>query len=298
MQNTIVPFLLKCLGYLPLGIVRVIGILIGKAMWSLKGRDYRVTLKNIQLCFPELEKNQQLQLVRESLIETAKTAAEAGVIWHKSWAWLQTKIVAVEGEDILRAELGLGKGLIVLAPHLGNWEVVAPYLASIAPLTAMYKPLPIPKLDKLVYAGRSKLNINMAPTNRKGVSMLLKALQAGTIVGVLPDQNPEKGAGGEAVPFFGRLAMTMSLVHSLMNRTQCRVVAVFAMRVAGGYKLITTPVVTEMYSENIHESLQGMNKSIEQCVRMAPVQYQWEYNRFRKLPAVSAVAGSGEEKSN
>lgn len=296
MQNTIVPFLLKCLGYLPLGVVRVIGKVIGKAMWSLKGRDYRVTLKNIQLCFPELKKNQQLQLVRESLIETAKTAAEAGVIWHNSWAWLQTKIVAVEGEEILRAELGLGKGLIVLAPHLGNWEVVAPYLASIAPLTAMYKPLPIPKLDKLVYAGRSKLNINMAPTNRKGVSMLLKALQAGTIVGVLPDQNPEKGAGGEAVPFFGRLAMTMSLVHSLMSRTQCRVVAVFAMRVAGGYKLISAPVVAEVYSENIHESLQGMNKSIEQCVRMAPAQYQWEYNRFRKLPVASAVAGSAEEK--
>ncbi len=83
-----------------------------------------------------------------------------------------------------------------------------------------------------------------------------------------------------------------------MNRTQCRVVAVFAMRVRGGYKLITLPVAAEMYSEDIHESLQGMNKSIEQCVRLAPAQYQWEYNRFRKLPAAAAVAGSAEEASN
>ena len=295
MQNIIIPFLIKCLGYLPLSVARIFGELIGKCMWAFKARDYRITLKNIQLCFPELSHHQQLQLVRESLIQTAITAAEAGLIWRNSWAWLVTKIVAVEGEEILRAELALGKGLIVLGPHLGNWEVVAPYVARFASLTAMYKPLPIPNLDKLIYAGRSKLNITMAPANRKGVSMLLKALQKGTVVGVLPDQIPEQGAGAEAVPFFGNLAMTMSLVHSLIDRTQCRVVIVFAMRVSGGYKLITLPASAEIYSSSIQESLRGMNMSIENCVRMAPAQYQWEYNRFRKLPAGIVYPNSSEE---
>lgn len=283
MLNTLITLFVKFFGLLPLGVTRILGRGIGHCLWCAKGRSQRVSLKNIRLCFPELNEKQQRQLVHESLLETAVTATEAGVIWHNSWEWLQGKIVAVEGEDILRAELAQGKGLIVLAPHLGNWEVVAPYLASIAPLTAMYKPFYVEKLDKLIYDGRSKLNINMAPANRKGVAMLLKALQKGTIVGILPDQIPDEGAGAQAVNFFGHLAMTMSLVHSLIDRTQCRVVSVFAMRVSGGFKLITLPAAQEIYSKDSIESLTGMNLSIEQCVRLAPAQYQWEYNRFRGL---------------
>lgn len=145
----------------------------------------------------------------------------------------------------------------------------------------MYQPFPIPALDKLILEGRSKNNISMAPTNRKGVSMLLKALQGGTLVGVLPDQVPERDAGGEAIEFFGRPAMTMTLVSSLINRTQCRAVAVFAKRVKGGFKLITIAADPQIYSEDPLQSLRGMNASVEACVRLAPAQYQWEYNRFR-----------------
>jgi KDO2-lipid IV(A) lauroyltransferase len=185
---------------------------------------------------------------------------------------------------LLRAELAQGKGLLVLAPHLGNWEVVAPYLASIAPLTAMYQPSGAQALDNLILSGRSKNNIQMAPTNRKGVSMLLKALQGGTIVGILPDQVPEKNSGGEPALFYGRYAMTMTLIHSLIDRTQCRVVSTFAQRVPGGYKLVTLPADPMIYSADQAESLQGLNKSVEACVSLAPAQYQWEYNRYRWVP--------------
>jgi KDO2-lipid IV(A) lauroyltransferase len=215
------------------------------------------------------------------LKETGKVFVEACVLWHRDWAWLQTKIVGVEGEDILRAELAQQKGLLVLAPHFGNWEVVGPYLVSRAPLTVMYKPAAIPQLDKLIYNARTALNMQLAPTNRKGVSMLLKALQSGGMVGILPDQLPEPGAGAEAVPFFGQSAMTMSLAHALITRTGCRVVACVAVRVAQGFKLVTLPVDEAIYSQDVQTSVAAMNRTIERCVLLAPAQYQWEYNRFR-----------------
>jgi Kdo2-lipid IVA lauroyltransferase/acyltransferase len=283
-QNILAPLLIQLLALLPLFAARILGTLLGNCIWLAKGRTYQKTRLNVQACFPELNKNQTRRFIRESIIETAKTAIEAGAIWKNSWEWLQTHIIAIEGDDILRAELAKGKGLVVLAPHLGNWEVVAPYLASVAPLTAMYQPLASPALDKLVFSGRSKLNINMAPTNRKGVSMLLKALQQGNIVGILPDQIPEEGAGAETVDFFGHPALTMSLVHSLINRTQSRVVSVFAMRVSKGFKVIVLPAAPDIYSNDSKESVRGMNLSIEACVRLAPTQYQWEYNRFRFSP--------------
>lgn len=281
MRNTLVPLIFKGLACLPFTASRALATFIGNCLWLSKGRDYRITLKNIGQCFPELDQTARHQLTRSSLIETVKTTAEVGAIWSHSWEWLNAQIVEVEGEQLLRDELAKGQGLLVLAPHLGNWEVVAPYLASIAPLTAMYQPFSIPKMDEMILKGRSKNNINMAPTNRKGVCMLLKALQQGGIVGILPDQLPKKDAGAEFAPFFGQSVLTMTLVHSLISRTQCRVACVFAKRVDKGFKIIVLPADERIYNPELVESLTGLNASVEACVRLAPAQYQWEYNRFR-----------------
>src|SRR5690606_30911538 len=145
-----------------------------------------------------------------------------------------------------------------------------PYLASIAPLTAMYQPLKSAAMDELVLSGRSKLNISMAPTNRKGVMMLLKALQRGTIVGILPDQVPEREAASGVAPFFGQPALTIGLIHGLIQRTGCRVVSVFAERVDGGFRMKVLDVDPRIYSEALPESLAGLNASVEACVRCAP----------------------------
>jgi len=289
MRNIIVPRILKCLSYLSLSAARAFGVFVGTCMWLVKGRAYRITLKNTRICFPHLSPQETQTFVRESLVETAKTAAEASIIWRNSWEWLESKIVEVEGADLLRAELAKGQGLIVLAPHLGNWEVTAPYVASIAPLTAMYQPLEIPAMDKLILEGRSKCNINMAPTNRKGVCMLLKALQQGNMVGILPDQLPKKDAGAEFASFFGQETLTMSLVHSLISRTQARAVVIFAERVAGGFKVVILPADEAIYSEDVLISVRGLNASVEKCVNLAPRQYQWEYNRFRFPKSHAAV---------
>ncbi len=284
MKNAIVSFIFKCFGCLSLGAARACGHFLGACLWLIKGRSYGITLRNVNKCFPEFSEQQAQCFIRESLIETAKTFVEAGAIWGNSWSWLSAKIVAVEGEDILRAELAEGKGLLVLAPHIGNWEVVGPYIATIAPLTVLYQPLALPVLNHLIFSGRSKLNISLAPTNTRGVAMLLKALRRGDIVGILPDQVPDKGSGAEPVFFFGHPAMTMSLVHALIERTQCRVVSAIAVRIEEGFKVVFLPVAVEIYSQNKSESLLGLNLSVEACVRLAPTQYQWEYSRFRSLP--------------
>lgn len=274
----------KLLARLPLGVARVVGSFVGYLLWVGDTRAARITVKNLELCFPELSPSERRFLARQSLIETAKTAVEAGAIWRNSWEWLQRHLVAIDGEELLRAKLAEGKGVLVLAPHHGNWEVVAPYLASVAPLTAMYQPLKSAEMDALVLGGRSKLDISMAPTNRKGVMMLFKALQQGSIVGILPDQVPEKDAAGGVAPFFGQPALTIGLIYGLIQRTGCRVVSVFAERVKGGFKIRVLEVDPAIYSAIEQESLAGLNASVEACVRLAPAQYQWEYKRFRRLP--------------
>lgn len=285
MKDSLILLLLKVIGHLPLSVARALGATVGWLSWLSGGRSVRVTRENLRLCWPTLDHHQRERLVRQSLMETGKTAAEAAAVWNRSLVWLRKHILEVEGEEHLLAAVNQDRGLLVSAPHLGNWEVVGPFLANYAPLTALYQPPRQPALEALIIKGRSKGNIDLAPTTRRGVSQLLKALKRGETVGILPDQVPEKGNGAAVAPFFGHPALTMTLFHSLVQRTNCSVLSIFAQRVPGGFKLVILPVDSEIYSEVEGEAVAALNRSVEHCVSYAPAQYQWEYKRFRRLPA-------------
>jgi len=285
MKDSLIVLLLRAIGRLPLPLGRALGASVGWLVWMSGGRSVRVTRQNLTLCFPDMPEPERRRLVRQSLVETAKTAAEAAAVWNRSTDWLARQIVEIEGEAHLYKALEREKGLLVLAPHLGNWEVVAPFLARYARLTALYQPPKQAALDKLMLRGRTKDNIDMAPTNRRGVSQLLKALKRGEIVGILPDQVPEPGNGAEVAPFFGQPALTMTLVHSLVQRTGSDVLCVFAQRVPKGFRLVVLPADSAIHDEAAVDSVAALNRSVEACVERALSQYQWEYKRFRRLPA-------------
>jgi Kdo2-lipid IVA lauroyltransferase/acyltransferase len=51
-----------------------------------------------------------------------------------------------------------------------------------------------------------------------------------------------------------------------------------------GFELICLPADADISDEDPRVATSALNRSIEQCVRLAPEQYQWEYKRFRKRP--------------
>ena len=51
------------------------------------------------------------------------------------------------------------------------------------------------------------------------------------------------------VPFLGVPSYTMTLVYSLIKKTQCRVVLGYALRTNSGFKVIFKQVDTKIYSE-------------------------------------------------
>ncbi len=269
---------------MPLSWLRVMGKGLGYITWLFKPRLVSHTQDNIAHCLPELSQAQQQQLARASVQETLTTVLEAGYIWRSSWDALCKKILTREGEEILRTQLAAGKGLVVVVPHIGAWELVGPYLASLGPLTAMYKPLKYPNLDKLVFTGRSKLSTAMVPASRRGVVQLLKALEAGGLVIVLADHVPNEQAGKQLAPFFNQPAWTMTLVQGLVKRTGCAVCSCFAERIAGGYSTRILNTDERIYSKDPEVSTIGLNAGIEACIRLVPTQYQWGYKRFRNLP--------------
>lgn len=282
-KSTFAVLLLRLVGHLPLPIARALGSLMGRITFRLNGRAAKVTRENLRLCLTQLSPVQQELMVKESLRETGKVATEMCVILNKNQKPVQTLIRRIEGEELAREALARGKGLLILAPHLGNWEVLGLHLASLGEVVNLYQPPKLPGLEQVIRQGREKSGAQLVPTNAKGVAALLKNLKNNGISGILPDQNPNDDSSGVFAPFFGQPALTMTLIHKLIQRTGCTTVLAFAKRVEGGFELIYRAPPEAIYSDDQDVSTAALNEGVAALVMEAPAQYQWEYKRFKKV---------------
>lgn len=272
---------MRGLAALPWSWLHAFGRLLGHLFWRFDTREKQTTQSNIALCLPELNAQQQADLVRESLIDFGQTVFEMPKLWLTPPEQTLAAVVAIEGEEILQQYLAHGHGVLVLAPHHGNWEVVGLYLGQRYGITSMYLPSDNEAVNELVRLGRSRSGATLVPADTSGVRAVLKVLKNGGLSGILPDQVP-KGAGAEPAPFFGHSAQTMTLASNLLQKTGARAIVVYALRLSsGGFKLFFREPNPSIYAEELTQSLTGLNASVEACVREQPAQYQWEYKRFK-----------------
>jgi len=283
----LVVMMLGLLSLLPLDTARKLGRRLGRYLYS-KGNKYKIcrtTRQNIEVCFPEIAEAAREQLVEASLAETGAVGAEMGMALMWPARRTLARVQYIENEALLKKGLERGKGIIVLGPHLGNWEVLGLYLSSHYPLTAMYKPPRLELLERMVRRKRERLGASLVPADLKGVRALLKALRRGEMVGILPDQEPEP-EGGVFAPFYEKQALTMKLLPQLAAQTGAMVVCGFALRLSNGdgFSIHFTEVSGNINSRDVVLAATEMNQAIERCIALAPEQYQWEYKRFYTRP--------------
>ena len=271
--------------WLPLPVLHAVARLLGGLLYLLPNRMRETTRKNLKTCFPARSETEVDRLVRESLVHTAATALEMGKAWVAPLSVTLKLVQESEGLSAFDAAVTSPRGVILLAPHLGNWEIFGFFACEGRPASFMYQPPQNAGIDNLLRAVRSRGGVNLAPTNRKGVAQLLSALKRGEIVGILPDQVPAD-AGGAFADFYGEPALTMTLVSKLIQRTGAQVFCGFAERLPNGrgFVAVFEPANAAIYSADLQESLEGLNRSVESIVNRALPQYQWEYKRFRRRP--------------
>lgn len=282
----LVGLLLRASGRLPLPLLHGAAALCGWLAWRLPNEQRRIAAINLRLCLPELEPAAHCSLLRRALTESAKTLFELGPLWFGPRAALARRVREVSGESVWREALGRGRGALILTPHLGAWELAGLYLSASYPLTAMYRPSRAgPEFDRLSLAGRQRFGGRYVPANPGGVRRLHRALRAGQVVGLLPDQNPDPG-GGVFSPFFGRPALTMTLAPRLIAKHRPPVFMIYAERLrrGRGYRLCFEALPEAAAAETAAQSATLINRAIERGVRRLPAQYLWSYKRFKRRP--------------
>ena len=285
MKYYLVLVILHLGAWLPLPLLHAIGHLTGSLLGIIPNRLRSTTVRHIQACFPEMRRSAQRQLVRDSLIETAKTLTETGALWLRPAERSLQLIRKVDGREQVDAAQQKGRGVILATPHLGSWEAAGLYGAARFQMTCLYRPLRMGKLERLVRQARERPGAHYVTTSAAGIRALYRLLEQGGTTAMLPDQEPRAG-NGLFVPFFGIPAWSGVLLARMARRTGATVVFAWCERLprGHGYHLHFREAPKEIASPDLAVATRAMNAAVEQMVRECPQQYQWAYRRFKHRP--------------
>lgn len=280
--------LIKLFSWMPYRLTQWIGIAIGTLLYWLPCRPNNnrgITQKNLTIAYPNLTDTERKQLEKQSLIELGKVTAELGAAWCWPYERLRPLLQDIKGQRLVDEAIAQKKGILFLAPHMGNWELIGPIISAQHTATFLYRPPNVPSVESFMVNARTRFGASLAPTNLRGVRTLIKALKNQEVTAILPDQDPGD-SGGVYAPFYGRPARTMTLVSKLIQKTDCTVLFTVLQRLpnAQGFCLHYLPADPDIASQNELKATIALNKGVENCIQLAPEQYLWCYKRYRKPP--------------
>jgi KDO2-lipid IV(A) lauroyltransferase len=290
-------FLLRFLAWLGLPANHRVGGLAGRIVYALSPRFRLRTLENLRTAGFGSDEAPLVRLARDSAAETGKGAAElAWAIFRPvdEVCGLVRELAGWEAVERLREE---GRPIIFVTPHLGGFDIAGRYLWSRLPIMAMYRPHKLGWLDELIREGRNRGaapdGSNVAPATMAGVRMLLRHLRKGGCTVILPDQVPGEGEG-EWVDFFGRPAYTMTLTGRLQEASGAALVFCFAERLPAGrgFRLRIRAHEAILPADDRAAAARAVNAGVEELIRMAPAQYLWSYNRYKRPAGAPPAPGA------
>ena len=280
---------LRLFALLPWRAVQAVGAALGWLSWKIPSRSREVVRINLSKCFPELSPSAFKQLEWQTHRDMGRTLTESAC----AWIWPAQKTVAlvreVEGIEALHSALASGTGVVVIASHFGNWEVLNHFLCSLCKPVIFYRPPKLQALDELLKQQRAQLGNRVAASTKEGILSIIKEVRKGGVVGIPADPEPSLSSG-VFVPFFGIQALTSKFVPGMLAGGKARGVFLSAVRLddGSGFKVLCEAAPEAIYSEDPSVSATVMSRMLEKYIRAYPSQYLWSMKRFKKRPAGEA----------
>jgi KDO2-lipid IV(A) lauroyltransferase len=290
--------LVAVLGLLPLGAGLWVGALAGRLGWHVARKDRRLMLEHLARALPEKSEAERRGIARASLIHLAQVALE--VVTFRRWRRTLTDYVSIApgGEELVRAAMVRGRGLIFVAGHIGNWELLAQRLSVVTqPNAVIAKANADPWLNRAIAQLRAEGGLQTfwredPSTGRK----LLRLFKQGGALGILIDQDTK--VQGVFAPFFGELAYTPRAVGDLALRFGATVVVGTShRRPGGGHELTFAEVPYDPKPSDREAEVQRITAAAlalqEAAIRLHPEEWVWMHQRWKtRPPAVGSLASA------
>ncbi|MCR4341523.1 MAG: lysophospholipid acyltransferase family protein [Gemmatimonadaceae bacterium] len=279
--------LVRALGAVPWDRAGRIGAGVGAMGYRPLGVRRRVVERQIAAAFPELSREEVAKMSKRSYEHLGRSAIETALLPGLGQAGVLRLVSEVENWDIVERAHAAGRGIIIVAGHLGNWELAAAYIAARGvPLDVIVRKMGNPFFDRYLNQTREQLGVNVV-YDAQAVRQTPRALREGRAVGFVADQGV-RGLASTFVPFFGRPAKTPRGAAVFALRFGAPVIFVAALRKPdGSYRVGFEEVAvvdTGDRERDVDAVVLRFTRVLENWVRRAPEQYFWQHRRWRRQP--------------
>ena len=273
--------LLKYISRQPLSVSRWIARILALIVNIFKvSKTSDVIRLNLEISLSELSTQERERITRAAIRNELMSYFEFFSIWGSTNQKNIERVHKVIGEDLLHDALAQNKGLVLIVPHFGTWEIMNAYVAQFTSMTIMYKPVKNQAADQFVRAARSREQANLVPTDESGVRQIFKALKQGGTTVILPDHTPN--VGGEYIPYFGVPLATSNLSAKLIQKTKARALFLYALRNEdAGFDIHIEAIDEKIYQGDANQGTGIIINTIENLIQRHPEHYHWSYKRFR-----------------
>lgn len=274
-------FVLRLMAFLPHRPQQWLGRMIGLASYYLAPSRRQIAETNIRLCFPELPQPERQQLVKDSLIATAKGYVESTTGWWGNMEPYARKL-QVHGLENLREAEARGKGILLLGGHFSILDFAGPVANNVFRFSHMYRPNNNPLFDAMIE--RRRRRFSHAAFSKKRLKPMMEFIKEGNTVWYGCDQDFGR-KNSIFAPFFGIQAATLTTPAWIARETGATVLFMSQFREGNGvYSLHFSPIFEGYPSDDEEENATRLNQEIEKMVRLYPDQYLWVHRRFKTRP--------------
>lgn len=194
-------------------------------------------------------------------------------------------LVTFDREDILWDTLSEGRGAVLLACHMDNWEWLGASLAlSGFPLSAVEKPQPNKIYSKFMNELRRGVGQEIFSRGTNEILGCVRAMKKGRMLGLIADQ--DGGYDGIFAPFLGKMASTPNGPAYFSRKFKAPVIPIFMVRKPDGYGhrvIVREPIRyldTGDRQKDEYDITFKMNQEIEKIIKEYPDNWIWFQHRW------------------
>lgn len=272
---------------LPYKFLIFIGKGLGRLIETLLKSRKKVVAINLDICFPDLNPIEKKKLLNQHFLELGIMVTQTIKTFLGSTKTIEKNAIINGGEHIQTC-LDNNQGVLLVAGHFTALDMGGKILMNKYPVAGMYRPHKHPLTEYIVTKSRSKYAAKMF--KRDELRAIVKYMKAGGIMWYAPDQDYRRGQS-EFIPFFGKLASTITATHQMARLSKCKVLFFHVQRNAKSphYTLTISPPMQDFPSKDPIADTTRINQEIEKMVVKNPAEYLWVHKRFKTRP-------EGEEK--
>jgi len=286
-QDILAARIVRCINRIPLSLRK--GFFVG--LWYLfyyVSQRYRfIAFYNLTRAFPDKSVDEIKKIAKGVYRNLGIVTAEMFDLPFLTAEKL-ARFITIEGAENIQQARKKEKGVLFFGAHFSNWELMA-YCAPhyfLGPLTAVYRPLDHPLLDRIIRYLRSESGNILVPKRRAMVQMFRSLSQKGAVA-LFIDQNMSLKEG-IFVEFFGRPACTTDSLAVMALNSEAPVLPCFIVRKSdGSYRLIVNEEVeisrTDDMDIDVKVNTQRFTKIIEGMIRQYPDQWLWIHQRWKTV---------------